>query len=322
MKKRTRNTRRAFTLVELVVAGMAAMLVIGAVTISLFQSARARTASKTRLVAYSRANAAMDIIRREVASVMRRSDLFETRLLIYDDSVMNEYGELDRDEMLIFNTNLRPTRPNEYAGEGQEYESQFRIGEDQAAIALWQRRDAVPDQWSDAGGLALPVTLGIVGLKIEAYDGEAWFDEWDSDIDGLPWAVRITLTAEGQDSDDNGSSRDSHLAKLRTQIAIDRIIPPPPPEPEEGEETGEEGGEETLEDEGSSVGSGAGSGSGRAPGGGGGRRPGGMGRPGSGGGRPSGNGVPGRPNSGPGRGYGGGNRGDSPGNYGNGGGPR
>lgn len=243
-RRRTNRARRAFTLVELLVAGMAAFLVIGAVTIALFQSSRARTATKTRLAAFSRASATLDIVRRDVASVMRRADLFETRLLLYDDTFTTSAGEFDRDELLLFNTSLRPTRPNEYAGEGQEYESQFRIGEDETGIYVWQRRDPVPDEWSDAGGLATPIVGGVVGLKIEAYDGESWFDEWDSDLDGLPWAIRITVTANGVEASQDPYLDAEYFAVLRTQVPIDRIIPPPPPEPLE--EEGAEGGEEDM----------------------------------------------------------------------------
>ena len=202
MKRRTRTTRRAFTLVELLVAGMVAFLVIGAITTALFQSSRARNATRSRLTAYSRAGAALDIVRRDIASVMRRADLFETRLLLIDESVSTRGGDYDRDELLLFNTSLRPTRPNEYSGEGQEYESHFRVGEDETGITIWQRRDAVPDEWCDAGGIATPLVTGIVGLKIEAYDGEGWLNDWDSDIDGLPWALRVTLTANGADPGD------------------------------------------------------------------------------------------------------------------------
>lgn len=295
MKNRRPRSRRGFTLAELIVAGMTAMLVIGAITISLFQSSRARETIKTRLVAYTRANSALDTLRREIASVMRRSDLFETRLLLYDDSVMTSEGEFDRDELLLFNTSLRPTRPNEYSGEGQEYETQFRIGEDRTGIILWQRRDAVPDEWSDAGGLAVPIATGVVGLKIEAYDGEAWYDEWDSDIDGLPWALRVTVTANGTGTGSGFFDNSGHEVSLRTQVAIDRIVPPPPPEEEEGEEDedGEEGGDDMMEDGSEDIGGGSS--------GGGGRRPSGGGRPS--GGRPSGGDYGGgRPKPGPGRG--------------------
>ena len=92
---------------ELLVAGMAGFLVIGSVTIALFQSTRARNATRTRLTAFSRANAALDIIRKDVASVMRRSDLFETRVFLLSDSVLTPDGEFERDELLLFNNKLR-----------------------------------------------------------------------------------------------------------------------------------------------------------------------------------------------------------------------
>ena len=69
------SNRRAFTLVELVVAGIAGLLVVGAVTSALFQSARARATTKSRLVAYARANSALDMVRSEIASTMRRSSV-------------------------------------------------------------------------------------------------------------------------------------------------------------------------------------------------------------------------------------------------------
>ncbi|MHC4245497.1 MAG: hypothetical protein ACYSUU_01715, partial [Planctomycetota bacterium] len=79
-----------------------------------------------------------------------------------------------------------------------------------------------------------PMAEGVVGFKIEAYDGLEWYDEWDSDLVGLPWGFRITITASGEDGgtierDGNG------LVTLKTHVAVDRIIPPYY-EPEEEEE--------------------------------------------------------------------------------------
>ena len=255
------TARRGFTLVELVVAGIAGLLVVAAVTSALFQSARARSTTKSRLVAYARANSALDMVRSEIASTMRRSDLFETRVLLYDDVTPSALGELNRDELLLFTVSLRAIRPIEYEGEGQEYESQFRIGDDQSGTALWQRRDAVLDEWCDAGGIASPVANGIVELEIQAYDGESWFDEWDSDLDGLPWALRITVTASGNELGEDPLGEGVPMVTLRTQIAIDRIIPPPPPEEDEedGEEEGIEGESEDEENDGAAASFGGGS---------------------------------------------------------------
>lgn len=243
-RARRPSGRRAFTLVELVVAGIAALLVVGAVTSALFQSARARATTKSRLVAYARANSALDMVRSEIASTMRRSDLFETRVVLYDDVTTTSDGDLSRDELLLFTVSLRAVRPIDYEGEGQEYESQFRIGEDSTGTALWQRRDAVLDEWCDAGGIASPVANGIISLEIQAYDGESWFDEWDSDIDGLPWALRVTVTASGNELGVDPLEDDIPQVTLRTQIAIDRIIPPPPPEEEEDGENESSGDSE------------------------------------------------------------------------------
>lgn len=273
--------RRGFTLVELVIAGIAGLLVVAAVTSALFQSARARSTTKSRLVAYSRANSALDLVRGEIAATMRRSDLFETRVLLYDDVTPTSIGELDRDELLIFNVSLRALRPIEYEGEGQEYESHFRIGDDSTGTALWQRRDSVLDEWSDAGGIASPVANGIVAMQIQAYDGESWFDEWDSDIDGLPWAIRVTVSATGNELGEDPFDTAAPIVTLRTQIAIDRIIPPPPAEEEaedgEDDSEGSVGGTE-----------GAGTGGGITGGAGGLTRPANGGRPSGGGTQDSG----------------------------------
>ena len=299
--------RRGFTLVELLIAGIAGLLVLAAVSSALFQSARARATTNSRLVAYSRAMSALDLLRGEIASTIRRSDLFETRILLYDEEQLTPIGELSRDELLVFNVSLDPIRPIDYEGEGQEYESHFRIGDDVTGVALWQRRDPVLDEWSDAGGLASPVATGILALDIEAYDGESWFSEWDSDIDGLPWAIRFTVTASGVELGEDPYDPDGPLVRLRTQVAIDRIIPPPPPVPEDEEEQEGAGQDDTA-------GSGGVAGGGRLPtgegsggdSGEGGGRPNGGGRPGGGrpgGGRPGG----GRPGGGrPGGGFGGG----------------
>ena len=65
---------------------------------------------------------------------------------------------------------------------------------------------------------------GIVGLSIEAYDGNEWYHEWDSDYDGLPLAVRLTVIASGHRSGDD--IYDAPLAVLGTVIPIDRVLSP------------------------------------------------------------------------------------------------
>jgi hypothetical protein len=300
--------RRGFTLVELLVAGVITAFVLGSVSMSLAQIGRSRSTSKLRFDAHLRADAALSNLRRDVMTVTRTDDLFYTRLLLLDDAVRAGPEVFDRDELVVFNTRLRPLRDISFNGEGFEYETQLRIAEDDYGPVLWQRRDPLPDQYSLGGGVASPLVEGVVGLSIQAYDGDLWYEQWDSDIDGLPQAVRITVIASGHRGASDVYS--APRAVLRTVIPIDRVLVPRDQYPTEEEEETAEGTDldgdgvpdEAAEDL-DTVGGGGRPGGGR-PGGGGtidGGGPPGPGGGGNGGPRP-GSGGGGRPGGGTGTG--------------------
>lgn len=290
------RARRGFTLVELILAGSIAALVLITVVTTLSQVGRARTISRARLQSHLRADAALDAVRRDLTSLLRDADLFHTRVLLLDGGttvmVGGERMDLARDEVLVFNGRLEPLGEIDYNGEGGEYETQYRIDEDNFGAALWQRRDPVPDEWPDGGGIATPIAEGLVGLEILAYDGQEWYEEWDSDIDGLPWGFRISVTAVGTDDGSLENADASAVTTLRTHVAVDRIVPPwvEPEEEEpaadgaagEGEDMGGIGGVPTGP--GFPAGPGGRGGRGEFPGGGRGG-PDGMGGRGGGGGR-------------------------------------
>lgn len=294
-----RHPRRGFTLVEMLVAGLITAFVLGSVAFSLAQVGRSRSSSKLRLDAHLRADAALNGLRRDVASIVRTNDLFYTRLLVSDDAVRVDGEVFDRDELVVFNTRLRPLRDIDFNGEGIEYETQCRISEDEFGPVLWQRRDPLPDEYPLGGGMVTPLVDGILGMTIQAYDGNTWYEEWDSDIDGLPQAVRLTVLASGHrgESDTYTAPR----AVLRTVVPIDRVIPPRDLFPSDEDEA-ESGDMTDLDGDGlpdnigaDTVGGGntGGAVGGPRPGGGGGGRPGagdGGPRPGGGGGRPGGGG--------------------------------
>lgn len=216
-----RSRPRGFTMIEMLLAGVIAAFVLGAVSMSLGQLAAAKNGARQRLEAYLRADAALSDVRSDVISVLRRSDLFWTRMLINDGSLRTPIGETDRDEILVFDSRPRPIRDEYFIGEGGEFETQYRIETDELGPALWKRRDAVLDEYPLGGGLVTPVAENVVSLSIEAYDGDLWYDSWDSDYDGLPLAVRITIVASGA-----REGRDvfaGPLATLRTVVPIDRV---------------------------------------------------------------------------------------------------
>jgi type II secretion system protein J len=239
---------RGFTLIEMIVAGVIAALVLGAVTFSLSQLGRSRNVAVARLESSMRARAALENVRQDIAGVIRDADLLKARVLLVDGTAPTAFGLVDRDELLLFSNSLRATRDTAFSGEGIEYETHYRVEEDDLGAVLWQRRDFMPDGFPDAGGMAIPLVEGVIALRIEAYDGVAWYEEWDSDLDGLPWALRISVSTlpSGEDLADPDPRS---LTTLRTLVPIDRIVPPPQ-ETEEDKLADEEVPEDAAADEG------------------------------------------------------------------------
>lgn len=220
-RRRHRRPRRGFTLLELMVAAMIGAMVLGSLSVGIGRIADARNRSKARLDAFMRADAALAALRREVATIIRSDDLFDTRLLLLDGGT----DETPRDEVLLFTTRLKVSRAdNRFESDGQEWETAFRVEEDDLGPALWIRRDAVPDEFSQGGGIAEPTVEGILSIAVSCWDGFQWFDEWDSDRRGLPKAVRLEVTASGHRRDED--PYDAPIAALRTTVAIDRLAPP------------------------------------------------------------------------------------------------
>lgn len=213
-----RGARRAFSLIELIVATMIASAVAGAVTVSLGQALRARGTSESRQEAFARAAAVVDRIALDVQNLVRSGDLYDARVLIADSGATELAGQ--HDEVLLFSHSPRQARPLSEQNEGGVYEVQYRLETPPDASAsgyvLWRRADPVPDENPDGGGVATPIVRGVAALSIEAFDGESWFDSWDSDRDGFPHAVRITALAR------NDGEKTMEAAARRT-IAVDRV---------------------------------------------------------------------------------------------------
>ena len=242
--------RRGFTLIELMVAGMMAVIVLGGITTSLSQLGSAKSVSRQRLEAYSRCDTALKDLRKEVVSTLRRGDLFETRVLITDGTGRFQGENVNKDELLVFNGNVRANKEIDFNGEGLEYETEFRIEDKDISSAIWKRRDAILDDNPVGGGIVTPIADGIISLDLEAYDGFSWFPDWDSDELGLPHALRITVKSTGMEY---YGELYAPIVTLRTIVPIDRVMMPddlhePTDAEEESEGLGGEDGETSGED--------------------------------------------------------------------------
>ncbi len=219
-----RVRRRAFTLVEVVVASVVCAMIAAATATAIGQIARVKEKSLARRQAGARADGAAARIAMDALSAVRHHDLRFAKVQVMD-------GGAGNDELVVLTRSLRRVRGADTAPEGGVYEAQYRIGPggpDGAAPTLWRRVDPAFDPALDGGGVAEPAVVGVRSLSVQASDGEAWFDAWDSDTDGLPHGLRVTVEGVSDDG--------SVTAVARRVIALDQV--PVPTEAEAAEDAG------------------------------------------------------------------------------------
>jgi len=205
---------RGFTLVELVVASIIAVVIAGATATAMSQMIKARNASESHQQAFSRADGVASRIAVDMSNAVRSENLANCRVRITSSGTPNA----PRDELLVLMRSLRPVRGE--SPEGDEYEAQFRISpmampDGSTVDAFWRRVDQAHDAALDGGGIATPIAPGAVSLSFAATDGQEWFDDWESDSDGLPHAIRVVVVARSDDGKTTSTSR--------RVIAIDRV---------------------------------------------------------------------------------------------------
>jgi hypothetical protein len=219
---------RAFTIAEVIVAAVVTAFLALATTVAISQAARARDASAGRLEAHLRAETAASRIARDAENAVRDPEVFFTRVSI----TSGKGGAGEQDEILLYSRSLKTARPRDDQGEGGEYEVQYRLeasppgiadaqGRPPAGMLLWRRMDPVPDDFPDAGGVASVIADGVVSLTLRAYDGSQWFSAWDSDRQGYPHAVSVSVSA----TDPTGK----YEATSRRVVALDRTPLPKTP---------------------------------------------------------------------------------------------
>lgn len=229
--------RRGFTLVELIVSTIMLSVIVGATTLVVFQSLRSRDAARAAGEAFSRAQVAARRVAADAQNALRDTDLLKGKVQVTAGGVGGTSG------LLLLTHQQRPVRTGYDVPEGEEYEVQYRLepatlraasaDSRLAQYTLWRRADPNLDDTVDGGGVAAAVVDGVTALTVEAYDGQKWLTTWDSDADGYPFALRVTISA----CDEAGK----RVSTARRVVAIDRT-PLPLPAPEEETDTATDSG--------------------------------------------------------------------------------
>ncbi len=191
--------QRGFTLVELIVATTATVLVTGA-TVGML---RALTGTQRRaagaIETQHQARIAMRAIVTAIRNVHRNGD---EPLLLGADAVLDDEAipldwpsdvEYPADRLKVFTVTRRQVRPGLPESDVVECEFFLASARPGAKPLLMQRVDPTRNRPPDGGGVVTMLAEDVVALDLSYHDGLDWRDAWGERPGGLPAAVRIRL---------------------------------------------------------------------------------------------------------------------------------
>ena len=196
MKARTRG----FTLIELTISAAVASIILVASYLCLSAGVASQKIIEPRTEVLQSARVALAMMSADLRSACSLSPDFDFV------GEQRDIGEMEADNLDFATHFYMPARP----GEGDYCEVSYFVdkGRGSEHFSLWRRRNPhlAPDPLT--GGSREEIVRGMLGLRLEYYDGLDWHDSWgDTSVkkkvkyttttapnhSGFPLAVRITL---------------------------------------------------------------------------------------------------------------------------------
>ena len=190
----------AFTLIEVMISSalMALILVSAYLCLGAGFSAQKLVEPRAEIIQSARVALALMSADLRAACPLSKTDDFL--------GMARTVGDIEADNLDFATHNYTPRR----AREGDFCQESFYLDKDLATgqFSLWRRRNPTIAPDALTGGSKEEIAKGVVGLRLEYFDGLDWYDSWgevkspgkqpnsknqQSNLSGLPEAVRITL---------------------------------------------------------------------------------------------------------------------------------
>lgn len=190
----------AFTLIEVMISSalMALILVSAYLCLGAGFSAQKVIESRTEIIQNARVALALMTADLRAACPLSKSDDFL--------GMTRTIGDIEADNLDFATHNYTPRHAHEgdFCQESIYLDKDFETGQ----FSLWRRRNPTIALDALVGGTKEEIAKSVVGLKLEYFDGDNWYDSWGevkergknqdsvrekSNPSGLPEAVRITL---------------------------------------------------------------------------------------------------------------------------------
>jgi prepilin-type N-terminal cleavage/methylation domain-containing protein len=215
MTPRFSQPNSAFTLIEVMISVALMSLILVSAYLCLGAGFSAQKLIEPRAEIIQNARVAMAIM---TADLRAACPLSKDQDFI---GVTRSVGDIEADNLDFGTHNYTPRR----AREGDFCQESLYLDKDPETgqFSLWRRRNPTLAMDALSGGSKEEIAAGVVGLKLEYFDGLDWYDSWGEDkssdkkqnsaressnLSGLPEAVRITLLLDSNPKKKNPDATD------------------------------------------------------------------------------------------------------------------
>jgi prepilin-type N-terminal cleavage/methylation domain-containing protein len=201
LRLRLRVRVKGFTLIEIVISSSLMAMILVSGYLCLNAALRTQKQIEPRIAIMQNARVAMSIM---------TSDLRAACTLSKDCAFLGTdrmLGDVEADSVDFATHNYTPKKDSE----GDFCEEGFFLSRDPQTkeYVLYRRRNPLIAYNSFRGGKTEEIARGLLGLRLEYFDGLDWWDDWgeikqpdrpqsfrrqlQANLDGLPQAIRITM---------------------------------------------------------------------------------------------------------------------------------
>jgi prepilin-type N-terminal cleavage/methylation domain-containing protein len=198
-----RRRRSGFTLIEMVISGAVAALILSAAYLCLSAAIAGQKLTEPRGEAIQNVRVAMSMITADLRAACPLSKDFDFL------GMARTIGELHADNLDFATHHYTPRREHE----GDYCEMSYFVEKEKGTgnLSLYRRRNPVIAIDPLSGGSRELIAPGLRGVRFEYFDGYDWYDSWGetdqkkkdrssvqlaANLTGMPEAVRITLWAD------------------------------------------------------------------------------------------------------------------------------